>query len=111
MAAGAGLWWTHPGCRTPAQRAIAMPVAAAATIPPRAADRRPTMRIAVLAYGSQGDVRPFVALGAGLRAGGHDVRIVTDTGFRPMVEAAGLDLPAGAGRRPGHAEAAQRPVG
>jgi UDP:flavonoid glycosyltransferase YjiC (YdhE family) len=49
------------------------------------------MRIAVLAYGSQGDVRPFVALGVGLRAAGHDVRIVTDTGFRPMVEAAGLD--------------------
>lgn len=48
------------------------------------------MRIAVLAYGSQGDVRPFVALGVALRAAGHDVWIVTDTGFRPMVEAAGL---------------------
>jgi sterol 3beta-glucosyltransferase len=48
------------------------------------------MRIAVLAYGSQGDVRPFVALGIGLRAAGHEVWIVTDTGFRPMVEAAGL---------------------
>src|SRR5689334_4887193 len=48
------------------------------------------MRIAVLAYGSQGDVRPFVALGVGLRTAGHDVWVVTDTGFQPMVAAAGL---------------------
>src|SRR5579875_1176149 len=49
------------------------------------------MQIAVLAYGSQGDVRPFVALGAGLRAAGHHVRVVTDEGFRLMVEGAGLE--------------------
>lgn len=53
--------------------------------------RRLIVQIAVLAYGSQGDVRPFVALGTGLRAAGHRVRVVTDVGFRPLVEAAGLE--------------------
>jgi UDP:flavonoid glycosyltransferase YjiC (YdhE family) len=47
--------------------------------------------IAILGYGSQGDVRPFVALGRGLVAAGHRVRVVTDAGFRQMVEAAGLE--------------------
>lgn len=49
------------------------------------------MLIAILAYGSQGDVRPFVALGRGLVAAGHRVRVVTDAGFRDLVTSAGLE--------------------
>jgi len=33
------------------------------------------VRVAVLAIGSRGDVQPYVALGLGLRAAGHDVRL------------------------------------
>jgi UDP:flavonoid glycosyltransferase YjiC (YdhE family) len=49
------------------------------------------MRLALLASGSTGDVRPFVALGVALRQAGHEVRIVTDPCFRLMAEAAGLE--------------------
>ncbi|MEN0077068.1 MAG: glycosyltransferase, partial [Paracraurococcus sp.] len=49
------------------------------------------MRLALLASGSTGDVRPIVALGAALRRRGHEVRVVTDPGSRRMVEAAGLE--------------------
>jgi sterol 3beta-glucosyltransferase len=49
------------------------------------------MRLALLASGSTGDVRPFVALGAALRRRGHEVRVVTDPGSRRLVEAAGLE--------------------
>jgi len=44
------------------------------------------VRVAVLAIGSRGDVQPYVALGLGLRAAGHDVRLATHDGFRGMVE-------------------------
>lgn len=48
------------------------------------------MRVAVLAIGSRGDVQPYVALGLGLRAAGHDVRLATHEGFRGLVEGSGL---------------------
>jgi len=50
------------------------------------------MRVRVIAVGSQGDVRPYVALGAGLRAAGHDVRVVTHPGFEDLVRGRGLDF-------------------
>ena len=33
------------------------------------------MRIGIQTWGSEGDVRPFIALGAGLKAAGHEVRL------------------------------------
>jgi len=44
------------------------------------------MRIAIFAIGSQGDVRPSAALGAGFVRAGHDVRLVTLPAFRALAE-------------------------
>ncbi len=48
------------------------------------------MRILILTFGSRGDVQPYVALGAALRARGHEVTLGTGRGFEAMIEAAGL---------------------
>jgi sterol 3beta-glucosyltransferase len=48
------------------------------------------MQITILTVGSQGDVQPYVALGAGLRAAGYDVTLVTSARFAALVTAAGL---------------------
>ena len=48
------------------------------------------MKIAILAVGSQGDVRPSAALGAGLAAAGHDVRLVTLNAFKSLADSCGL---------------------
>lgn len=50
------------------------------------------MRVAIVTAGSRGDVEPYAALGAGLRAAGHDVRVVTFAHFEPFVRARGLDF-------------------
>ena len=50
------------------------------------------MRVRVITIGSQGDVRPYVALGAGLRSAGYDVRIITHPGFEALVRERGLDF-------------------
>lgn len=50
------------------------------------------MRVRIITSGSQGDVRPYVALGVGLRAAGHDVRIVVHPGFEGLVRKRGLDF-------------------
>lgn len=50
------------------------------------------MRIGISALGSRGDVLPYVVLGRGLRAAGHDVRLSTIERYRGMVERAGLQL-------------------
>jgi len=42
--------------------------------------------------GSTGDVRPMVALGAGLRAAGHEVRLATHAQFRDLIEGQGLEF-------------------
>lgn len=47
-------------------------------------------RIVLFAHGSRGDVQPFLAIGAGLRARGHEVRVVTTLDFASLVEAYGL---------------------
>ena len=50
------------------------------------------MRVRVLTSGAQGDVRPAVALSAGLRAAGHDVRVVSHPGFERLVRSRGLEF-------------------
>jgi UDP:flavonoid glycosyltransferase YjiC (YdhE family) len=44
----------------------------------------------ILALGSRGDVQPFVALGAGLCAAGHGVRIAAAEDYGPLVTEHGL---------------------
>ncbi|SCZ30002.1 sterol 3beta-glucosyltransferase [Afifella marina DSM 2698] len=44
----------------------------------------------ILTYGSRGDVEPYVALGLGLKAHGHDVMLATSRRFQGFVEAHGL---------------------
>jgi sterol 3beta-glucosyltransferase len=48
------------------------------------------VRIAILATGSHGDVRPLAALGAGLRRAGHSVVLATTSDHRGTVAGAGL---------------------
>lgn len=48
------------------------------------------MRILILTLGSRGDVQPYVALGAALRARGHDVTLSAGRGFEALIEARGL---------------------
>lgn len=50
------------------------------------------MQVTVFCIGTQGDVRPFVALGRGLARAGHGVRVATSREFAPLVTAAGLDF-------------------
>lgn len=49
------------------------------------------MHVTILALGSQGDVLPYAALGAGLTHAGHQVRFVTFESFRSLIKAYGLD--------------------
>jgi sterol 3beta-glucosyltransferase len=48
------------------------------------------MHIVLLTYGSQGDVQPFLALGARLRLAGHTVRLAAPERFAVMAAAHGL---------------------
>ncbi len=50
------------------------------------------MRIAIIAMGSRGDVQPYIALGKGLKAAGHTVRLVTHENFEGLVGAYGLEF-------------------
>ncbi len=50
------------------------------------------MKIAILAIGSQGDVRPYSALGAGLVQAGYSVRFATHETFRDLVSSFGLEF-------------------
>ena len=50
------------------------------------------MRITILAFGSRGDVQPYVALGLGLQRAGHKVRLVALSQFKAFVESRGLDF-------------------
>lgn len=49
------------------------------------------MRITIITVGSRGDVQPYVALGLGLKAAGHQVRLATDATFEEMIRSRGLD--------------------
>jgi len=48
--------------------------------------------VAIFTIGTQGDIRPCVALGVGLQRAGYPVRIVTSDNFEGMVRTAGLDF-------------------
>lgn len=50
------------------------------------------MRITIIALGSRGDVQPLVALGVGLRAVGHRVRLSSFESFAPLATQYGLDF-------------------
>ncbi|HMQ33614.1 MAG TPA: glycosyltransferase [Chloroflexaceae bacterium] len=48
------------------------------------------MKTLILTVGSRGDVQPYVALGAGLRAAGHSVTLATMEAFAPLAAERGL---------------------
>jgi sterol 3beta-glucosyltransferase len=50
------------------------------------------MRITMIALGSQGDVQPYVALGKGLKAAGHQIRLMTHANFERLVTGQGLEF-------------------
>lgn len=50
------------------------------------------MRIVIISIGGRGDVQPYVALGSGLRAAGHSVRLATNPEFESLVREYGLDF-------------------
>jgi sterol 3beta-glucosyltransferase len=50
------------------------------------------MRIAVIAMGTRGDVQPYIALGQGLKAAGHFVRLITHENFEQLVRSYGLEF-------------------
>ncbi len=46
--------------------------------------------MSILAYGSRGDVQPYIALGSGLQRAGHTVTLAAPAVFRPFIEGYGL---------------------
>ncbi len=50
------------------------------------------MRIVLIATGSRGDVEPYLALGKGLQAAGHVVRLVSHENAGPLVKAHGVEF-------------------
>jgi len=52
------------------------------------------MRITIIAIGSQGDVQPYIALGMGLQAAGHDVCLATHSNFESIARGRGLEFTA-----------------
>jgi sterol 3beta-glucosyltransferase len=50
------------------------------------------LHITLLAYGSRGDVEPFVALGKGLLRAGYRVRLAAPAVFSSLVTSAGIDF-------------------
>jgi sterol 3beta-glucosyltransferase len=51
---------------------------------------RDNARIAILTYGSRGDVEPFIALGVGLQKAGHPVRLAAPATYAALIETHGL---------------------
>lgn len=50
------------------------------------------MRLVIPTTGSRGDVQPYIALGQGLQAAGHDVCIATHGDFGDAIRSRGLDF-------------------
>jgi sterol 3beta-glucosyltransferase len=50
------------------------------------------MHITLATVGSRGDVQPYIALGVGLKAAGHSVRVATHTHFESTIREYGLDF-------------------
>ena len=59
---------------------------------PRMARDLPTKRIMLATFGSPGDLYPFLAIGAELRARGHQPIVATSALYRDLVSAANLDF-------------------
>src|SRR5215218_246587 len=57
---------------------------------PRAGGGPAPMRVALVAFGTRGDVQPFVCLGRALADRGHEVEVVVPRNGEAMVLAAGL---------------------
>lgn len=49
-------------------------------------------QLAIIASGSRGDVQPYIALGAGLKAIGHKVTVLSNENFEALVREAGLEF-------------------
>ena len=56
------------------------------------------MRVALVSYGTAGDVRPLVALAIALRANGHEVVLAGDADGAALAASYGLDFRPLAGR-------------
>ena len=50
------------------------------------------MRVLIYTFGTEGDIQPYVALARGLARAGHEAVVCTAEGFRPLVEAHGVDF-------------------
>src|SRR5947209_6965339 len=50
------------------------------------------LQIVIPVTGSRGDVQPYIALGSGLRAAGHQVRVATHADFADTVRQQGLEF-------------------
>jgi sterol 3beta-glucosyltransferase len=50
------------------------------------------VRIAIIAMGSRGDIQPYIALGKGLKAAGHLVRLITHQNFEGLVKSHELEF-------------------
>lgn len=50
------------------------------------------MRIAVIAFGSRGDVQPYIAIARSLDRAGHDVHLVTHENFADLARAHGITI-------------------
>ena len=48
------------------------------------------MQIAIIAMGSRGDIQPYIALGKGLKAASHSIRLITHENFEGLVRSHGL---------------------
>jgi len=57
---------------------------------PRQPARVTPLRILIYAIGSAGDVHPFVGIGRGLQARGHEVFVITSGHFENLITIAGL---------------------
>jgi sterol 3beta-glucosyltransferase len=55
-------------------------------------NRSKFMRILIIAMGSRGDIQPYIALGQGLKAAGHFVRLMSHENFEQLVSSYGLDF-------------------
>lgn len=90
-------WWGVPfardGCRSPpvAERPVGSSWSPPRGEPPplvegAAGEGWRPVKVAILTLGTRGDVQPYVALGAGLRAAGYEVTLATGKGFGGLVE-------------------------
>jgi UDP:flavonoid glycosyltransferase YjiC (YdhE family) len=50
------------------------------------------VHLTLFTVGSRGDVEPYLALGLGLQAAGHTVRLATHTRYKPEITAAGFEF-------------------